>query len=99
MMATDLYLGKACAGEPTWVPSRLSNLDPRRARDDHVIIAQEGVVPGEAELAEARVEAAIGQIDVDALGLDRGDVLQEARDFGQLAVDPRDQRAGRRDRW
>ena len=47
-------------------------------------------------LPKPRIETAIGQIDVDALGLDRGDILKEARDLGQFAVDPRDQCAGRR---
>ncbi len=38
-------------------------------RNEHVEVAEEGVVPSEAELAEAGFEAAVRQIDVDALVL------------------------------
>ena len=56
-MPTDLYLGKACAGEPTWVPFAAEQLVPGGAGNDDVIIAQEGVVPGEAERADRRFRA------------------------------------------
>ena len=40
-------------------------------RDDHVIVAQERVVPGEAEAADARLRRAVRDVEVPTLGLDR----------------------------
>ena len=71
-------------------------LRPGGPGDDDVEVEQVGVVPGEAEPAEAGLDAAVGEVDVDPTRPDRGNVLEEALDLGESATNPRDESAGRR---
>src|SRR3546814_3282611 len=67
----------------------------RRRRKDHVVVAQEGVVPGEAEAADPRLVGPLEDVEIDAVGLDGGDVLEQPRYLGELGARAGDKRAGR----
>src|SRR5207302_6087104 len=50
-----------------------------------VVEVQEGVVPGQAQRAHPVERRTIGKIDVDARGVDAGNVLQDRADLRDVA--------------